>query len=140
MTRQHALDFSNETSRTKQSHADGSNINNIIAKYQLTGQLPPPSQAIPHYGDFSNVDDYQAAINQVQSADEAFMALPASIRDRMDNNPATLMAFLEDPANVEEAQELGIIAKPPAPTAPAIPVPNPPDPPAPPASPIAGGE
>lgn len=66
----------------------------------------------PMYGDFSSVEDYQAAVNSVMQAQDQFMALPAQIRKRFDNDPAQLIAFMNDPGNASEAIELGLIEEP----------------------------
>jgi hypothetical protein len=39
------------------------------------------------------------------------MALPANIRSRFDNDPAKLIDFMENPANREEAESLGLVNK-----------------------------
>ena len=39
------------------------------------------------------------------------MDLPAKIRQRFNNNPAELIAFLQNSDNIEEAVELGLMEK-----------------------------
>jgi len=58
------------------------------------------------------VFDYQSAANAVIAANQSFAALPAKIRNRFNNDPAALLAFIEDDANAEEAYALGILKRP----------------------------
>lgn len=102
-------------SRTKQEFRDECDINNIIKKFQRTGVLPVNgSRAIQ--GDFSDVPDYQTALNMVSQVEGAFAELPAKVRERFQNNAAQLMSFLDDPRNRSEAESLGLIEKKEAPT------------------------
>lgn len=126
------FDPDNEPSLTKQSFVDECDINNIIAQFAKTGVLPgntrDPGSAL--YGDFTSVLDYQTSMNLVINAHDAFLALPAAIRDRFHNDPEKLLAFLNDEKNRDEAVRLGLIDAPPAPE---------PDPVAP-VAPPAGGD
>lgn len=103
--------INNEPSRTKQSFAEEANVNTIMARWHRTGVIEHLSKATPRYGDFATADDYQSACNKVLGAEHAFMELPAEIRARMGNNPGNLLLFLADPANLEEAQKLGLVEK-----------------------------
>lgn len=115
----------NKPSMAKQSFKDETNINTIMQRYERTGLLEHSSSSSPQYGDFSNVTDYQTAINAVMDAQLAFSELPARVRRRFDNDPAEFMAFLHDEANLDEARELGLA--PPAPVTPPDPSPDPPE-------------
>lgn len=114
-------------SRTKQSFKDDCDVNNIMKKYNKTGQLPEMIQREPRYGDFSDVTDYQESLNIVLLAQEQFANLPARARDRFRNDPAAFLEFVNDPKNVQEMVEMGLATKAPDPI-----VPTPPAPPAPP--------
>lgn len=116
----------NDPSLTKQEYKEESDINNIVARSRVTGELPQ-TRSIPQYGDFSSLPDYQTALNTIQQADEAFLSLDSKIRARFDNNPGALIDFLQNPANLKEAIDLGIIEKPPL-EPPKMPVPTPPEP------------
>lgn len=98
-----------DRSRAKQADKDACDINNIIARYKKTGILPEARQGF--YADVSNVKNYQESLNQVIAAENAFGALPAKIRDRFKNDPSQMLAFIEDPKNVQECIELGIMEK-----------------------------
>lgn len=98
-------------SRTEQNHRNSLDINGMMAKYRKTGILPQVSQK-GFYGDFTNVTDFQDATNRVLASHQAFQDLPASVRRRFHNNPAELLSFLEDSANLEEAFELKLLSRP----------------------------
>lgn len=98
-----------EPSMTKQAHKDECDINVIMSRYQQTGVLPGDDRiAGARYMDCTGAD-YQEAMMVVASAKTAFLEMPAGIRDRFDNDPRRLMEFLEDPRNLEEARELGLV-------------------------------
>lgn len=101
-------------SLTQQHFKDECDINNIIARAQVTGSLVDPlnpSTRQPLFDDFTSAPDFMAAQNMLVAASEAFNALPAALRKRFDNDPAELLAFLDDDANREEAVKLGLIQK-----------------------------
>lgn len=118
------LDFSKEVSRTKQEFREECDINNVVAKHILTGQFTHLAKQMPAYGDFSNVSDYQTACDQIKQAELNFAQLPAKVRKRMDNDPAVFIAFLENPDNQAEAEELGLVDLP-EPSPEELPVPAP---------------
>lgn len=108
---------------TQQSFKEECDINTIVRRFGLTGQLPL-TQAVPLSGDFTAVSDFQSAMQMIKQAEAAFMELPGELRARFRNDPGQLIAFLEDPANREEAVKLGIVNPPPAePAAEPAPVP-----------------
>jgi phage internal scaffolding protein len=97
-----------DPSLAQQHMKDECDINVIIERFGVTGQLPV--RAIePSYGDFSGVSDYHTALNKIRAADEAFMALPAKLRAKFDHDPNALLNFLENEANKDEAIQLGLI-------------------------------
>ena len=97
-------------SRTKQSFRDECDINNILRKFNVTGQLPIGSVQ-PQYGDFSGVTDYQSALNAVMAAQDSFLALPAKVRAKFDNDPALFVEFASDEANKDEMKALGLLSQ-----------------------------
>lgn len=97
-----------------QSAKDEADINTIVRRFGLTGELPS-DVAMPRSGDFAGVPDFHGAMNLVRQAQEEFLRVPAEIRARFGNDPGAFIAFCEDPANLEEARRLGL-AKPVAPT------------------------
>lgn len=100
--------FCEDPSLAQQHMKDECDINIIVERFGVTGQLPV--RAIePSYGDFSGVSDYHTALNKIKAADEAFMALPAKLRAKFDHDPNALLNFLENEANKDEAIQLGLI-------------------------------
>lgn len=97
-----------DPSLTKQSFREESDINVIVARFNLTGQLPVGIR-MPSYGDFADVFDFQTAMNAIAHANEAFDAMPAGVRARFHNDPAEFVAFCSDQANREEAEKLGLV-------------------------------
>lgn len=97
-----------EPSRTAQEFRDECDINTILKRFGITGELPQGLVA-PTFGDFTGVDDYQSALNAVLNAKDDFMMLPADIRKHFDNNPQQFVAFCSDPANAEQAKAWGLI-------------------------------
>lgn len=97
-------------SKVEQAHRDRVNINSIVRKYMKTGLLPQRGNP-GFYGDFESVPDFQSCINRVKEAEENFMTLPSEVRKRFSNNPVELFAFLDNEANREEAENLGIIPR-----------------------------
>jgi phage internal scaffolding protein len=92
----------------QQHFKDECDINNILRQFNITGLLPESSLS-PRYGDFTGISDYHTALNRVIAAEDEFMALPAQIRSRFDNDPAKLIEFLENSDNKDEAIKLGLV-------------------------------
>jgi len=107
-----AISFPNAT-RTKQEFAKETDINTIMRKYEKTGVIDPRLQRGPgSYGDFTGATDYQTSLNQVVEAQEAFYALPSSLRARFHNDPGELLDFVSDDENYAEAVKLGLVPPP----------------------------
>ena len=56
--------YSEEPSRTKQSFKEEVDINTLVKRFGITGQMPVPSR-LPTYDDFTGIDDYQSALNYI---------------------------------------------------------------------------
>lgn len=102
----------NDVSLTKQSFAAESDINNIMSNWSRTGILPVSDRVPPSFGDFTGSSDFQELQNRVIAVRTAFDGLPSHVRSRFENDPARLLAFLQDPANAEEAIKLGLVTAP----------------------------
>lgn len=100
------------TSRTKQAMKRECDINHIMKVYKNHGVLTHVNNRQANYGDFSNVPDYLEAQQLIINAQEQFSLLPSMIRERFDNDPAMLLAFLNNEENIEEAISLGILEDP----------------------------
>lgn len=85
-------------------------LKSMMKKYVKTGQIAVSSvKAV--YGDFSNELDFQDAQNKLARYTEKFMAQPAAIRAKFNNNPGEMAEFLSKKENLPEARELGLIPK-----------------------------
>lgn len=110
-------------SLTRQSMKAECDVNNIVRTYDRDGVLPHLSKAIPSYSVFTEDElvgsadfDYHQSLNIVLAAQHAFEGLPAELRKRFHNDPAYFIAFVDDPANRDEAVELGLVAPKPNPS------------------------
>lgn len=90
-----------------QSAKEESDINTIVRRFGLTGQLPNDVR-VPSFGDFTEVVDFHTAMNAVAMANESFMAMPAEVRSRFGNDPQAFVAFCSDEGNLEEMRKLGL--------------------------------
>lgn len=100
-----------EGGRTHVSFKDECDINRIMARHRKTGLVRQRTER-PQYGDFSNVGDYQEAMNTVLNAENMFAELGSDVRQRFHNNPQEFLDFCDNPDNQDEAVELGIAAPP----------------------------
>jgi len=103
-----------EESVVQQQFRDECDINVIVERFGLTGELPQ-NLRMPQSGDFTGLGTFQDAMSAVRLAEEAFMALPASTRARFHNDPQELIDFCEDYTNRPEAIKLGLVPPPPPP-------------------------
>lgn len=97
------------------SMQDECDINVIMKRYEKTGELTHLGGMAAQYGDFSDVTDYKTGMERIMEADALFMELPASIRDRFNNDPSKFVEFATDPKNLDKMREWGL--------APALPTP-----------------
>ncbi|AXH75554.1 MAG: internal scaffolding protein [Microviridae sp.] len=97
-----------EPTRAKQAFIEECDINTIVRRFRVSGELPSGVR-MPSYGDFSQVVDFQSAMNAIALAHEAFDQMPADIRFRFHNDPAEFVAFCSDDKNRDEAVKLGLV-------------------------------
>lgn len=96
-----------------QSAAEEADINTIVRRFGLTGELPGDI-SMPQSGDYVGVGDFQSAMNVVRAAQEEFMRVPADIRARFNHDPQRFSEFFNDPVNQEESIRLGLATRRPA--------------------------
>lgn len=106
-SRQHTGEFS----RTQQSLAGETDINNIMSKYQKTGVIQHLNRYQGQYGEFGDVPAYKEGLERVMAAEEMFMSLPSTIRERFGNDPGKFIAFATEPNNIEELRKMGLAPK-----------------------------
>lgn len=104
----------------QQHLAEDTDINNIMRRYQKTGELRHVTGMAAEYGDFSNVPDYKTAMENIMAADDLFMELPAKLRDRFNNDPAQFIEFATDPSNQDELRKMGLAPEAPKPPEPQL--------------------
>lgn len=94
--------------RTKQSFKDECDINQIMARYQTTGVLDFVAKHQAQYGDCTGIE-FQQGLDIIRQAREMFADLPSKLRARFSNDPGEFLDFVQDPANLEEAAQLGLL-------------------------------
>jgi len=95
-------------SLTRQADAKSADINFIVRNYGLTGTAPQGVR-IPSYEDYSEtVSDYQTALNAIKAAEQSFLAIPATIRERFNHDPQAFLEFCALPSNLPALREMGL--------------------------------
>lgn len=97
-------------SRTQQNQLRDADINVIVDRILKTGQVPQMRQPLT-LQNFNGIFDFRTAMDSVVAAQKKFMALPAKVRERFNNDPQRFVAFCEDPSNREEMKFLGLLKK-----------------------------
>lgn len=108
--------------KTVQSGKDEADINTLVKRFGLTGQVPQ-NVRVPLSGDFSDAYDFHTAMRGIRQAEESFAAMPADVRKRFQNDPGLFVDFATELssdgkalANLEELRKMGLAvpAAPPA--------------------------
>lgn len=115
----HVVTSCPEPSLAQQSFKDEVDINYLLEKFKVTGQMPQGLR-LPTYGDFSGVNDYQTAMNALITARDAFMQLPAQMRSEFGNDPQKFLEYCSDPNNLDDMVKRGLAVIPPETTVDAI--------------------
>lgn len=102
-------DCSGFPSLTHQSFKDECDINRILHKYRKTGLIDHVNRYQGQYGDFSEVESFQDALQIVQDANEAFYTLPSELRKELGNDPAAFLDFVKNPENTEKMRSYGLL-------------------------------
>ena len=79
---------------TQQCFKDECDINILLTKFAVTGQLPENVRVL-QYVDLRKLFDFQSSMNVIRAAEEA---LPAEVRDRFQNDPGR---FLNSPMTLQ---------------------------------------
>lgn len=105
------IDCSKDVVLTQQHLAEDCDINNIILKHARgeAVNIIDPAQMI--YGDFTSLEDFHSTMNRLKRTEEAWEQMPANIKKRFNQNPGELIEFLNNDANREEAEQLGLVEK-----------------------------
>lgn len=97
-----------DESLTKQSFLEESDINTIVRRFGLTGEMPT-NPTLPSYGDYEGIIDFKTAMDTIVKAQDSFMELPAEVRKRFRNDPQEFLEFIADDNNRDEARRLKLI-------------------------------
>lgn len=106
---------------TQQHFAKEADIKTIIKKHDRTGIITHLARGIAQYGDYSEINEYREALDKVNSANAAFMEIPAEIRKMFDNDAGEFFEFATNPENAEKMVEMGLAVAPPSPEMPSLP-------------------
>lgn len=101
------FDETSEPSLTVQSQKDEADINVLVKRFGITGQMPQNVHA-PIYGDFTGISDYRTALEAVREAEESFNAMPADVRARFGNDPQKFVEFCSNEDNLDEMKKMGL--------------------------------
>lgn len=100
-------------SRTSQSEEAGANINNMVRRHNLkVNELTHVATTLGEFRDISDLPDLQTAMNIVADANSAFQELPGEVRHLMDHNVGNFLPFIDDPENLDQCIELGLLPAP----------------------------
>lgn len=111
MINPHTGDITVPPSMTKQEFKRECDVNNIIKHFSATGMLNHVNAKAAQgaYQDLPDAVDFQESLHTIKAAEDAFMTLPAKVRDRFGQDPAEFLAFMANPDNLEEIQALGLV-------------------------------
>lgn len=82
-------------SLVQQHFQDEVNINTIVRRFGLT-RATPVGVGEGVYGDFTEISDYESAVEKVERARSSFMKLPAGVRERVHNDPGELIRLSQE--------------------------------------------
>lgn len=86
-----------EPSMTKQSFKEECDINNIVRKFEATGQIDHINAAHAQglFTDLPSGLDLQTSLDLIKQSEAAFMALPANVRAQFDNDPVQFVDYVD---------------------------------------------
>lgn len=93
---------------TIQSQKDECDINVIMRRFGLTGQMPQNVRA-PLVGDFTGCGDFQSAMNAINAAQDSFMQMPPELRAELGHDPARFVEFCNDEKNKDRMKKYGLL-------------------------------
>lgn len=110
-----------DPSLTVQSQKDETDINLIVERFGITGELPiTRREAFPLDVDFDEILDYRQCMDAINRANASFASLPANVRSQFANDPVAFADFASLPEHLDQLRKWGLApAAPPAPDVPA---------------------
>lgn len=103
---------------TQQHFREETDINVIVQRFGLTGQLPRGAVLNGVYGDFTGITDYESAVATIEAAQVRFNQLPPELREKFENDPGRLVEYAESHTQEEWDRDFGAAA----PVVPVVPV------------------
>ena len=97
-----------DASMTHQDARNDCDINKIMKRFERSGMIDHVNSREGSYGDFSEVPDYQSALDAVMDAQEAFLGLDARLREEFRNDPGEFLTWF-DGASDDEKREKGLL-------------------------------
>lgn len=94
-----------EETLTQQHFARECDINFMLSQHGVLDQQPGS-----FYCDFETARDLRESLEYLREAEESFLTLPASVRDKFANDPANLLDFISKPENHTRFAEFGLTA------------------------------
>lgn len=94
---------------TDQSYKKSQDINNIMLQYAKTRLLPSQKEKVAQYIDNTEIPSLMESYEQLNTAKQMFMELPAQIRKLMDNDPTKIIDFIKNPENQEVLLKYNVI-------------------------------
>lgn len=95
-------------SKTEQNHKDQCDLNWIMKDAQRAQFILHSQKHEGKYDDFT-FDDFQQAMYITANAQQMFDQLPAMVRRRFGNSPASFLEFVQNPDNKAELEKMGIL-------------------------------
>lgn len=98
--------------KVQQHFQEEVDVNTIVRRFGLTREMPFGSAA-GLYGDFTEIYDYESAVERVQAARNKFMTLPPEVRERFGNDPALLVRAASELSEEDFVAKLKVEQTPP---------------------------
>ena len=102
------LDCSCDVVLTEQSHKKDCDMHRIVGQLRETGVTAHVKQYAGTYQNFIGVPDFQQAMDAIADAKTMFETVPSHIRNQFNNDPGQFLGFMQDNANYEAIQEMGL--------------------------------
>lgn len=98
-----------DPSLADQAGAADTDINTIVRRFNLTGELPLTKRVpYPYAVDVDEILDYRTCLDRINAAAASFASLPAHVRSEFENDPGKFVTFAENPDNLEKMREWGL--------------------------------
>lgn len=104
-------------SRVEPQHQDGTRIDSILKKYATKGV--DANNIAFFQGDVAKLPfgiqpdtDYQTQLNRVTQIKNYFDCLPSGLREKFNNSPANMLAYMANPKNLESCRKMGLLPTP----------------------------